>query len=415
MSHILVVDDEPDIEVLFRQCFRKEIKSERFTFHFTGDGIEALEKLNSTEGISIVVTDINMPRMDGLTLLERLSEFPEPPETVVISAYSDLKNIRKAMNIGAFDFVTKPVDLDDLVTTVNRLETHQKEIQQLRQDRKEAQKTKAHLSRYFSPSVLKSIAANDEKLSRIPSWSQATFIFTDLASFLPFVQKTEPETTVAILGEYFDKTIDIIFRHDGTLMKIIGDALHITFGAPEYFDDHAEKALRCAIELDEYAREFTAQQQAKGIPFGATRIGVHSGEALIGNFGGSRFFDYTAYGDAVNIAARLEAANKIFGTTLCVSEETVKQLQDFRGREIGALRLKGSENLLSAFEPSVEDAVSDDAIAEYNQAFEMLKAGDSGAREAFATLLAKNASDALCAFHMGRVLSGQLSVEIKAY
>ena len=117
---ILVVDDEPDVEPLMLQRMRRHIRSGRYSFVFAQNGIEALEVLNSDPGIDMVVSDINMPRMDGLTLLSQIAELNPDLRAVIVSAYGDMKNIRTAMNRGAFDFVTKPLDFDDLQVTIER-------------------------------------------------------------------------------------------------------------------------------------------------------------------------------------------------------------------------------------------------------------------------------------------------------
>lgn len=117
---ILVVDDEPDLEALVRQRMRREIRRGTYHFEFAGNGEEALEALASNPAIDIVLTDINMPRMDGLELLSRMSDLEQELRSVVVSAYGDMKNIRQAMNLGAFDFVVKPVDFNDLRVTIDR-------------------------------------------------------------------------------------------------------------------------------------------------------------------------------------------------------------------------------------------------------------------------------------------------------
>ena len=117
---ILMVDDESDLEHLVRQRMRREIRSGQYAFLFAGDGVEALETLGEHSDIDLVLSDINMPRMDGLTLLEKLPDVDTDLRSVVISAYGDMKNIRAAMNRGAFDFVTKPIDFDDLRVTIDR-------------------------------------------------------------------------------------------------------------------------------------------------------------------------------------------------------------------------------------------------------------------------------------------------------
>jgi sigma-B regulation protein RsbU (phosphoserine phosphatase) len=126
MPHkILVVDDEPDLELLIKQKFRKEIKDDSFQFVFAHNGVQALERLEEHEDVSVVLSDINMPEMDGLTLLQKLNELNNPLlKSVIVSAYGDMENIRTAMNRGAFDFLTKPIDFNDLDLTVRKTVRH---------------------------------------------------------------------------------------------------------------------------------------------------------------------------------------------------------------------------------------------------------------------------------------------------
>ena len=117
---ILVVDDEPDLEDLVNQRMRREIRSGRYSFVYARNGVEALERLSGDNGIDIVITDINMPEMDGLTLLEQIPAYDPKLRCVIVSAYGDMKNIRTAMNRGAFDFLNKPIDFEDLRNTIDK-------------------------------------------------------------------------------------------------------------------------------------------------------------------------------------------------------------------------------------------------------------------------------------------------------
>ena len=121
---ILVVDDEPDLQPLMLQRMRRDIRSGHYEFTFAGNGVEALERLNEDDSIDMVLSDINMPQMDGLTLLSQIPAVHPNIRSVIISAYGDMKNIRTAMNRGAFDFVTKPLDFDDLRLTIDRTLRH---------------------------------------------------------------------------------------------------------------------------------------------------------------------------------------------------------------------------------------------------------------------------------------------------
>ena len=145
---------------------------------------------------------------------------------------------------------------------------------------------------------------------------------------------------------------------------------------------------------------------SRDVPLGVTRIGVHAGPAIVGNFGGGRLFDYTAYGDTINAAARLEAVNKQLGTRICVSAAAAKRAGDFSGRPVGDLVLRGRSEPLRAFEPlSPEDAASPEAAA-YMDAFAKLEARDPFAVAAFAALIGARPSDALAQYHLKRLLNG---------
>ncbi|HBN09682.1 MAG TPA: fused response regulator/phosphatase, partial [Cyanobacteria bacterium UBA8530] len=128
-KQLLVIDDEPDLEVLIRQRFRRQIRGGEMEFFFARNGEEALELLENEPQVEVVLTDINMPVMDGLTFLSRLGEKSRLLKAVVVSAYGDMDNIRRAMNLGAFDFVTKPIDFDDLDLTVSKTV---KQVQEMR-------------------------------------------------------------------------------------------------------------------------------------------------------------------------------------------------------------------------------------------------------------------------------------------
>jgi adenylate cyclase len=215
-----------------------------------------------------------------------------------------------------------------------------------------------------------------------------------------------------VLNEYLTGMTDIVFAHDGTVAKIVGDALHVLFGAPGEQPDHAACAVACALALDEYAEAFRARCHKKGIALGITRIGVHAGPAIVGNFGGGRFFDYTAYGDTINVAARLEAANKQLGTRICVSATLANKVEDFCGRPVGDLILRGKTEPLRALEPLRREQYDDPATKSYLDASAKLEAGDPEAIAAFAAHVGKQPKDQLASFHLRRLLNGATGTRI---
>jgi adenylate cyclase len=404
---ILVVDDEPDLEMLVTQKFRRRIRDGEYAFLFARDGEEALSLLASKPNVDVVLSDINMPRMDGLTLLSRLQELSSMLRTVIISAYGDMKNIRTAMNRGAFDFVTKPIDFEDLETTITKTIADLDALRQAYRLRAEAERARANLARHFSPHVADHLADHPDALALGGERCDLTFLFTDLADFTPMVEGLDPSIIVSVMNEYLGELSRIVFAHGGTIHTLVGDAVHAMFGAPVKHPDHAARAVACALELDAFAQLFSETKKAHSVPIGHTRIGVHTGTAIVGNFGGDAFFHYTAYGDAVNTAARLETANKQLGTRVCVSGETARRIPDFVGRPIGTLMLKGKEKGIEAFEP-LDAAVSQSkGIASYRQAFELLAAGDPSAIQSFAACVGANSYDMLATFHLRRLLAGQ--------
>ena len=406
-TRILVVDDEPDLEALVLQKFRHQIRDKTVSFTFAHDGVEALAALKANGDIDLVVTDINMPRMDGLSLLQKLQENEDNIMTVIVSAYGDMTNIRTAMNRGAFDFVTKPIDFSDLETTITKTIRHIRFLREARERQATAERAYASLSRYFSPNLAQRLAGDTDAVDLEGQRREIATLFTDIASFTALVETLEPSVLGPLLNEYLSGMTDIVFANDGTVAKIVGDALHILFGAPGEQPDHAARAVACALSLDEFAQSFSERWQKKGIAFGVTRIGGHAGPAIVGNFGGGRFFDYTAYGDTINVASRLERANKQLGTRICVSAELAEGVKNFRGRPIGDLVLRGRGEVIRAFEPLQEKQFNDPATKSYLDAYALLKAEDAGAVAAFAAHVGKQPEDRLAAFHLKRLLNGE--------
>jgi class 3 adenylate cyclase len=410
---ILFVDDEPDLEALVLQKFRRQIRDGLVTIMFARDGLEALQSLEQNPHVDMVVSDINMPRMDGLSLLEKLQEAEDKKSTIIVSAYGDMSNIRTAMNRGAFDFLTKPIDFADLEMTIEKTIRHIEMLREVRRRQTEAERAHAALSRHFSPELAKRLAASGESEGIEVQWRDIATIFTDITGFTSLVESAPPETLGALLNEYVGGMTEIVFAHEGTVAKIIGDAIQVLFNAPGDQPDYATRAVACAHDLDAWAEDFSARWKAIGVNFGTTRIGIHAGPALVGNFGGNRFFDYTAYGDSINIAARLEAANKHLGTRICVSGSIAEAAENFRGRPVGELMLRGRSEPLRAFEPLTPAQFAAPETALYSEAFAKMEAGDAAAMPAFAALVGMHAGDSLAGFHLKRLLNGDKGIRMQ--
>ncbi|WP_148360674.1 adenylate/guanylate cyclase domain-containing protein, partial [Acidisphaera rubrifaciens] len=194
---------------------------------------------------------------------------------------------------------------------------------------------------YLAPSVIERLIATGRMPELGGERRDMTFFFSDIAGFTTFAEGADPATLAPILNAYFDGVCDVILRHGGLVVDFAGDGLHALFGAPVEQPDHARRGIDAARAVAAFVEAFRARQAADGVPFGHTRIGLHSGPALVGNLGATRRLKYTALGDAVNTAARLEGLNKYFGTRCCVSAATVDAAGERDVRPIGDIVLKG--------------------------------------------------------------------------
>ncbi len=262
-------------------------------------------------------------------------------------------------------------------------------------------------SRYVSPNLIDYLLAHPQALELGGRRQRCSFVFTDLAGFTARMESMDPTVAVTVLNTYLDRMIAIAFQHDGTLDRIVGDAVAIMFSAPVPQADHEVRALRCALDMQAFARSYVDELQRQGIDFCDTRIGVHTGEVTVGNFGGDTMFDYRALGDPVNTAARLEGANKYLGTSLCVSEETLKGCPGAVTREIGQVRLSGRSSALRVYEALGLDERGTKGDPDYQRAFELLRAGNEEASAAFEALALRRPQDGLVALHRDRLRAGQ--------
>ena len=194
--------------------------------------------------------------------------------------------------------------------------------------------------------------------------------------------------------------------------NIVGDALHVMFNAPIVHADHAQRAVAAAVELDTFCQNYSAHQRSLGIDFGLTRIGINTGVTVVGNFGGKDRLEYTAQGDAINIAARLEGANKHLGTRVCISDFTVAQCNGLTFRPIGYLVLKGKSASVKVWEPVGLSDSQNAGYREYLQAYQHLEDGEAIAQEIFEALHNTFENDNLVKFQLNRLRAGESGTTI---
>jgi class 3 adenylate cyclase len=237
-------------------------------------------------------------------------------------------------------------------------------------------------------------------------------LFSDIAGFTSLVERTEPKVLCPLISAYLSGMMDIAIAYGGTVAEIVGDALHILFEASGEPSEHADRTIACSFALDNYAQSFRTYCQERGVALGVTRIGAHLGTAILGRFGVARMFEVKAFGDAINIAARLEEANKHFGTRILVSENLACNAKAFCGRPVGDLILRGKSEPIRAFEPLTTGQNDHPEVQSYLKAFASLENSDPQSLAAFAAHVSLHPNDQLAAFHLKRLLSGAFGARI---
>jgi adenylate cyclase len=332
MAKILVADDEADLEFLIKQKFRKQIRDQQYEFVFAMNGRQALDRIEEHPDIDIVLSDINMPEMDGLTLLSKLHESSPLIKAVIISAYGDMDNIRSAMNKGAFDFLLKPVDFKDLELTMDKTLEHVRQVKSTLKAIRENNILKMYVDEsvidYMSKGDFESSVTRNEHI-------QATVIFVDICAFTSIAETQPVNNVVKLLNQYFDIIVQEIIDQKGHVDKFIGDAVMAVFRG----DFHLERAVQASLAIRKQIESLGKDEDINFYPKVST--GLNSGDLISGNIGATtlRRLDYTVIGDVVNTAQRLQSAAK--PGQIIINETIYERIKDsFKCDSLGEVLLK---------------------------------------------------------------------------
>lgn len=233
------------------------------------------------------------------------------------------------------------------------------------------------LGKYLPRDIAAQILRDPRKLSLTGEKRAIYTLFTDIEGFTALSHRLPPDRVATLLNDYLDGMCDIILTHGGTIDKFVGDAVVAFWGAPIAREDDADNSVRALLAMNAFTREFSAKHNESGAQLGRTRVGLHHGEAIVGNFGGEGRLSYTALGDAMNCAARLEGANKYLKTVALVSDEAKARSTLDVFRPMGRIVLSGRDTPIVVWEPAPE--TSADIRAELTRLWTIFDSGDRSA------------------------------------
>ncbi len=334
-AKILVVDDEPDMALVMQQRFRKQIQEGLYEFIFAANGEEALEMLRQHPDTDAVLSDLNMPKMDGLTFLSRVGEVHPLVKVIIVSAYSDMSNIRTAMNRGAFDFICKPINFQDLKTTLEKTLKHVAELRRMLRSTEENDLLRMFVNGGVVERVLTAVRASEGMAGERV---EATVTFIDVKDFTQVIRDELPEVAIRRLNCNFDVIVPELTSRGGVVDKFVGDAVMATFRG----QGHLGRALDACLSVRQQLRALAFRSGEQPPYAHGVCIGLASGELLSGSIGARALgrLDYTVLGDVVNTAARLSTLAERDQILIC-EELSARLASNFECVEVGARQLPG--------------------------------------------------------------------------
>ncbi len=281
-----------------------------------------------------------------------------------------------------------------------------------RRERLQRAQIRQAFARYVPPTVVARLDRDPTRLKLGGERRVISVMFTDIEGFTSSAEDRQPDDIGAVINDYFDGLGSIILAHGGTIDKFLGDGSMSLFGAPEAYGNDGERALNCALAIAAFGEDFRKRWAERGFFLGRTRVGVDTGPAFVGNFGGRQRFDYTAIGDVVNTAARLEGANKVLGTAVLVSRTAAEGAPQVATRPAGTVVLPGKQQGLEILEPLPAEEAASAYQAAYGEAFALLAQEDGAAGMAFERLARQRPHDKLVAYHLSRLEAGQSGIRV---
>ena len=319
--HILAVDDD----ALNRGMIERILIRKGHTVTLASGGKEALEKIENTL-FDLVLLDIMMPGVDGVAVLKgirqkySMSALP----VIMVSALDNSEKVVELLDSGANDYITKPIDIKVLrarVDTQLELVLAHKKIAALSEDAKRRNKLLINLfGRYVSDDVAQNLAVSPGASKIGSELKEVTLLFADIRGFSDLSQRLPPEKVMTMLNNFYDVMIDVVGEFKGTIDKLMGDEMLVTFGVPKTRDDDIERALACALSMQLAVEKINERNATMRLPEISIGIGVNTGEVMVGNVGSTKHTSYSVIGKEVNLTASIEANAE--GGEILISESS---------------------------------------------------------------------------------------------
>jgi len=308
------------------------------------DGVNALEKLDDHDP-DLAILDVDMPRKDGFEVVKNLKDNPETATipVIMLTARSDVESRVMGLGLGADDYLSKPFNPRELMARVNTRLRAKAETDDLRQTQELIKQT---FSKYVPEQVIQYMLANSSEIKLGGQVRQVTVMFADIEGFTTVSEHNDPVELLNVLNKYHGLLVSKIKSNGGTIDKFLGDGIMALFNAPVDQDDHVFQAVKTAIEI-RHALKLFHMDMEESFRLGVN-IGIHTGQAVVGNVGGSELMDYTAVGDTVNLAARLQGLSN--QSEITISAATYDIVKDRIRAELQGERLvKGRETAVTIY------------------------------------------------------------------
>jgi class 3 adenylate cyclase len=351
----LIVDDvEQNVAIL-----EARLQAQKYETITAYDGVEALKKVEG-ESPDLVLLDVMMPNMDGFEVCRRIKSNPEllMIPIIMVTAKADPQDITQGFEVGADDYLTKPFHQMELMARVRsmlRIRQAYLDIKELNESLEQKVKEQVaeigrieRLKRYFSPQLLQSLTS-DEAASIMKSHRrEITVAFLDLRGFTSFSERSEPEEVTAVLREFHRAAGSVIFRHEGTIERFMGDGIMVFLGDPQPMVDHPSRSIRMALDLQREVGELSNKWRQMGFNL-SLGIGISTGYATLGTIGFEGRIDYAAIGNTTNLASRLCEEAK--GEQILISHRTkLRSEGEFKIRALGRLDIRGLSDPIPIYE-----------------------------------------------------------------